>query len=180
MLTSILKKKRAQVDFAPAMIIAIVIALLIMAPIMLRIISTVTGTFFLQMNDTAPEAVREASGAVDTVYHFFDYLVVIFLFVNIIVMFISAWFIDTYPVFIVLYIMFAFIFVLFLPNLLDAVDAVWDKTSSMDDLDPWREGSINLTYTDWIRRNLIMFMIIIFGLTGIITYAKFKLTQGGF
>ena len=171
--------KKGQVDFAPAMLIAIVIALLLMAPVMIRIIGTVTGTFFSQMNDTAPYAVEEATGAVDVVYNFFDYLILIALFINIIVMFISAWFIDTNPVFVVMYIMFAFIFVLFLPNLLDAVDRVWDKTDEMGDLDPWREDtSMNLTYTDWIRRNLIVFMIVVIGLTGIITYAKFKLVQG--
>jgi hypothetical protein len=97
--------KKAQVEFSPAIVIAVIIGLLILAPIMMRIIGTVTGTFFVQMNTTAPSAVAEASGAVDKVYNFFDYLIIIALFINIIVMFISAWFIDTNPAFIILYIM---------------------------------------------------------------------------
>ena len=176
---SLIKNKKGQVDFSPAILIAIVVGLILFAPIMIRIIGVTTGTFFEKMNETSPEAVAPASQAVDVVYNFFDYLILIALFINIIVMFISAWFIDTNPVFVVMYIMFAFIFVLFLPNLLDAVDRVWDKTDEMGDLDPWREDtSMNLTYTDWIRRNLVVFMIVVIGLTGIITYAKFKLVQG--
>ena len=70
MLRPILSKK-AQVEFSPAIVISLIIGLLIMAPIMIRIIGTVTGTFFTQMNETAPVAVKEASTAVDKVYNFF-------------------------------------------------------------------------------------------------------------
>jgi len=178
MLRSIIKNKKANVDFGPIVLIAIAISLFIFAPIMIRVIGTTTGTFFKQMNETAPEAVREASGAVDKVYNFFDYLIVIVLVINIILLFISAWFIDTNPVFIVLYIMFAFIMILFLPNLMDAVDRVWEKAEDMGEYDTWEGSSMNLTFTDWIRRNMMMMMIVIIVLTGIITYAKFKLVEG--
>jgi len=114
---TLIKKKKAQVDFGPAVLIAIILGLVIFAPIMIRIIGITTGTFFTQMNETAPNAVAEASSAVDKVYDFFDYLIVIAMFINIIALFISSWFIDTHPVFIVLYIMFAFILFLFLPKL---------------------------------------------------------------
>jgi len=172
-----LVKKKAQVEFSPAIVIAVIIGLIIFAPIMIKIIGTTTGTFFTQMNTSAPTAVAEASGAVDKVYNFFDYLIVIAIFINIIVLFISAWFIDTNPVFIILYIMFAFIFVLFLPNLLDATDRIWDRMELVED--PWRDGSMNLTFTDWIRQNLIMTSVVVIALSGIITYAKFKMTSGG-
>lgn len=171
--------KKAQVEFSPAIVIALIIGLVILAPIMIRIIGTVTGTFFTQMNESAPSAVAEASGAVDKVYNFFDYLIIIALFINIIVLFISAWFIDTNPVFIILYIMFAFIFVLFLPNLMDAVDAVWERMDAMDVHDTWEGNTMNLTFTDWVRQNLIMVAVVVITISGIITYAKFKMTSGG-
>jgi hypothetical protein len=132
------------------------------------------------MNTTAPSAVAEASTAVDKVYNFFDFLIVIAMFINIILLFISAWFIDTNPLFIVLYIMFAFILVLFLPNLLDAVDKVWEKAEDLGSYDTWGDNSMNLTFTDWIRSNLVLVVVIIIAMTGVITYAKFKITQGQF
>jgi len=175
--------KRAQVEFGPAVLIAVIIGLLILAPVMIRIIGTVTGTFFTQMNDTAPIAVSEASTAVDKVYNFFDYLIVIAMFINIIMLFISAWFIDTNPLFIILYIMFAFIFFLFIPNLLDAVDQVWTKMDSVSAQDTWGDTdalSDTLGFTDFIRRYMMVFSLLVIFLTGIIMYAKIKLTQGQF
>jgi len=170
-------KKKAQVEFSPAIVIALILGLIIFAPIMIKIIGTTTGTFFTQMNISAPDAVAEADSAVRKVYNFFDYLIVIAIFINVIVLFISAWFIDTNPVFIILYIMFAFIFVLFLPNLLDATDRIWGKMDSVEN--DWYSGSMPLAFTDWIRQNLIMFSVVVIALSGIITYAKFKMTSGG-
>ncbi len=177
---TLIKKKKAQVDFGPAVLIAIILGLVIFAPIMIRIIGITTGTFFTQMNETAPNAVAEASSAVDKVYDFFDYLIVIAMFINIIALFISSWFIDTHPVFIVLYIMFAFILFLFLPNLLNAVDGVWTKMEDTASLDTWGDSSLDLTFTDFIRRNMMIFALGIIAITGILVYAKFKLTQGQF
>lgn len=174
------RNKKGQIDFGPAVLVSVIIGLLLFAPIMIRIIGTVTGTFFNTMNDTAPAAVADASSAVDKVYNFFDYLIVIAMFMNIIVLFISAWFIDTNPLFIILYIMFAFVFILFIPNMLDAVDRVWDQTDTLAASDTWEGNSLNLTFTDFIRSNMVMFTLIIIVLTGIITYAKFKLASGGF
>jgi hypothetical protein len=180
MLRSIIKQKKAQVEFSPIVLISIVIGLLILGPIMMRIIGTVTGTFFTQMNDSAPEAVAEGSGAVDKVYNFFDYLIIIVIMINVIMLFVSAWFINTNPVWIIMYIMFAFIFILFVPNLLDAVDAVWERMEDMEDKDTWGNDSLMLDFTDFIRQNLVMFTLIVIVLTGIITYAKFKITSEAF
>jgi hypothetical protein len=173
-------QKKAQVDFGPAVLIAIIIGLLLLAPIMIRIIGTVTGTFFTQMNESYSYAVEPASDAVDKVYNFFDYLIIIAMFINIILLFISSWFIDTNPIFIILYIMFAFILFLFLPNLLDSVDQVWIKMEDMDEHDDWEDDSLNLTFTDFIRRNFMLFSLLIIAITGIVIYAKFKVTQGAF
>jgi len=175
---SLIQNKKAQVEFSPIVLIAVVIGFLILAPIMIRIVGITTGTFFTQMNDSAPSAVSEASGAVDKVYNFFDYLIIIAIFINVIMLFISAWFIDTNPIWIILYIMFAFIFILFVPNLLDAIDSVWDRMEDAGEHDTWGSSSLNLTFTDFIRQNLVMFTLIIIVLTGIITYAKFKLNSG--
>jgi len=175
------RKKRGQIEFSPAVLIAVILGFIILAPIMIRIIGITTGTFFTQMNESAPSAVAEASAGVDKVYNFFDYLIIIAIFINIIVLFISAWFIDTNPVFIVLYIMFAFIFVLFLPNLLDAIDSVWDRMESAGEYDPWRNDTLSskLQFTNFLRENLMMTAVVVIALTGVITYAKFKLISGG-
>lgn len=174
-----IKRKKAQAEFSAAIAIVIIIGLVILAPIMVRVIGVTTGTFFKQMNETAPTAVSEANTAVDKVYNFFDYLIVIAILINVIILFISAWFIDVNPVFIILYILFAFIFVIILPSVLDAVDTIWSKMDSAGSNDPWRADSTTtvLKFTNWIRQNLMLFSLIVITLSGIITYAKFKLVQ---
>jgi hypothetical protein len=174
------ENKKANIDFSPAILVAVIIVLLLLAPIIIRIIGITTGTFFAQMNQSYPDAVAPADKAVETVYNFFDYLIVIAMFINIIVLFISAWFIDTNPIFIVLYIMFAFIFFLFVPNLLNAVDTIWGKMEDASVHDPWRDDPMPLDFTDFIRRNMMMFTLLVIAFTGLLIYAKFKITQGQF
>jgi len=47
-------------------------------------------------------------------------------------------------------------------------------------LDTWGDSSLDLTFTDFIRRNMMIFALGIIAITGILVYAKFKLTQGQF
>jgi len=176
----IIQKKKGQVEFGVMIVITIIIGLILFAPIIMRMVGTITGQFFITMNNSYPSAVAPASDAVDTVTNFFDYLIIIAMLVNIIILFISAWFIDTNPVFLILYIMFSFILFLFLPSLLDAVDTVWVKMEAENTHDLWEGNDLNLTFTDFIRRNMMVFSLIILSLTGILIYAKFKITQGRF
>ena len=74
--------------------------------------------------------------------------------------------------------MFAFIVVLFIPNLLDAADSVWEKMDDASSADPWGSSDLNLNFTDWVRQNLVMTSVVIIALTGIVTYAKFKINSG--
>lgn len=170
--------KKAQVEFSPAVAISFIIALFILAPIMLRVIGITTGKFFSVMNETAPYAVAQASPAVDKVYNFFDYLIIIGMTINILILFISAWFIDTNPIFIIFYIIFAFILFLFIPNLLDAVDKVYIQMNGLSTYDVWGDTSLPLQYTQFAREHMIELSLIIIVLTGIIMYAKIKLLGG--
>lgn len=168
--------KKGQIDFGVGILIVLILGLIIFAPIMLRIIGTITGTLFSQMNQTYPLAVNQGSVAVDRVVNFFDYLIVIAMFISVIVLFISAWFIDTNPAFIILYIMFSFILFLFLPSMLNAVDSVWFELNDMDHLDPWEKTTLDLNYTNFIRENIMVFSLLLIILTGVVIYAKFKIT----
>jgi|AntAceMinimDraft_18_1070375.scaffolds.fasta_scaffold10091_5 hypothetical protein len=159
------KKKKGQMEFSPALFIAGIVVLLILAPIILKVMSSVKTGLGDALNSTDPNAVTEMNYVVDTGTNFIDYLLVIMFFINLIILFISAFFIDTSPIFLVLYIMFAFVFILLLPNMMDAVDQVWSKFAS-------ETGDLPLS--DWIRSNMIMFTLGVFVLTGIIMYTKFK------
>ena len=160
-----IRNKRGQREFSPAIFIVGIIVLIIMAPIILKVISSVRTGITDALNDTEPKAIVEMNYGMDKVVGFIDYLLILMFFVSLIILFISAYFIDTNPIFLVLYIIFAFIFILLLPNMMEAVDTVWSKF-------PVETNSLPLT--GWIQSNMVMFTLGVFILTGIIMYAKFK------
>lgn len=163
--------KKAQIEFSGAAFVAVLIGLLIIAPILIKVVVSATGGFFTAMNTTSPYAVSQGQGAVTSFLNFFDYLVIIGILVNILLMFISAYFIDTSPLFVPLYIIFSFILVLFLPNLIDAVDKVWAK---------FPDSSTYLQYTEFAKNHSLEISIIVIILTGIIMYAKLNSSQQRF
>ena len=166
-----IKNKKGQMEFSPAVFIVGIIILIVFAPIILKVISSVKVGFTTALNDTNPGAIVEMTYGMDKVVGFLDYLLMIMFFVSMIILFISAYFIDTHPVFLILYVMFAFIFILLLPNMMDAVDTVWSKFPAETD---------SLPLTGWVQSNMVLFTLGVFILTGIIMYAKFKFAGSSF
>lgn len=170
---SILKNKRAAFEFSPAVLAIIAVMVFIVVPVIFMVVTTTTTTFFGAMNTTAPDAVAQGQSAVDNVYRWMDTIVLIGFTINVIVLLISAYFIDVNPVFIVLYIFFAFLLILITPNALDVADKVW----AADQIEVLADGTLvtdHLPMTDWIRNNFILFLLTIIIMSGLITYAKIR------
>ena len=163
---SLVKNKKG--EFTPAAFFVIIIILIIAAPIILMVINKATSGVIDAVNATMPAAALEGTLAVEKVTNLFDYVVIIAMLVVLILLFISSFFIDTHPVFIIIYIMAAFILILIAPNVLDAIDTVWGEF-------PIESGQ--LPFTDFMRQNLVAFIVGIIVVTGIIMYAKFKSTR---
>ena len=164
-LKSLIKEKRKKGEFTPAAFFILIVVLIVIAPIILKVINSATGGVIDAVNQTMPSAAREGELAVEKVTNLFDYLVLIAMLVTMVLLFVSSFFIDTHPVFIVIYIMAAFVLILLAPNVLDAVDDVWGKF-------PTESGQ--LPFTDFMRQHLVGFLLGIMIVTGIIIYAKFK------
>jgi len=160
--------KKGQVEFSPMVFFGLIVAVLILAPIILKVVVTVTGGVFTALNSTSPSAVAEGQAVVGVVVGFFDYLILIGMTINMILLFISAFFIDTKPVFVILYILFAFILVVLAPSVLDAVDKIWLQ---------FPDATAYIPYTDWMRSNLVAVIVSIIVLTGIIMYGKMRFAQ---
>lgn len=158
-------------EFAPALFFSLLIVIFILAPVLLKVISSTTTNLFSAVNSTSAEAVTEGQASVNLFTGLFDYLIITFLVVNLLILFISAFYIDTHAVFLILYILSAFIFMLFAPNLLYAVEIIWGVFAT---------ETASLPYTSFLQSHAIGFTLSIIFLTGIIIYAKFKLTQDGF
>lgn len=148
------------------------IGIFVASIIVLRLVNVIVSPFQAQIgNYSAP-----AGAAVGYVHTRFtatwDYVIVFFFFLNIILLFASSFLIDIHPAFILIYIVcIMFLFVLGNSGLY-VLDAMWDAfgTSTETGQTPLQQFIIN-------NFNIIMLGIVI--LSGIITYAKFKFTNGG-
>lgn len=152
-------------EFAPAAFFAILVVLIVLAPIVLKVVNSSTSGLFSALNSTAPAAVAEGESAVQKVTNLFDYLVIIGVLVAVILLFVSAFFIDTHPVFVVMYIIGAFVLILLAPNISGAIDDIYGQFGE-------EEGQLPLT--SFIKDNLVTFLLGILLLTGIIMYSKFR------
>lgn len=161
---SLLKNKKG-FEFSPAFFFTLIVVVFIIAPVILLVMREVTTNTFSSLNDSSPQAVDVGEFAVNKVRTFFDILIVIGITISLLMLFISAFFIDTNPVWLLVYIIFAFVFVLIMPHLIDVIDRIWNRFPT---------DTTALPLTNFLRENLVVFIIAVIFLTGVIMYAKYK------
>ena len=149
-------------------IVGVIIALLFLAPILLNIVKTTTSEFSDALNSTDTNAAATVTGIKDTYVNLWDWVLILVFALNVLLLFISAFFIDTHPAFILVFIMVAFFTMAFAPNILDAVDQLWGDAHYAG------ETGTQLAFMNFLRENFGGVLLSIFVLAGIIMYAKFK------
>ena len=149
-------------------LVGVIIALLFMAPILLNIVTTTTGEFADAINSTNPSAAATVDGITNTYTSLWDWALILIFALNVLLLFISAFFIDTHPAFMLVFIMVAFFTFAFAPNILDATDKIYNNAHYAGDVAAY------LPFMDFLRGNFGAVVLGIFVMAGIIMYAKFK------
>jgi len=148
--------------------VGVVIALLFLAPIFLNVVTTTTGEFADAINSTNSDAAEAVDGVTDTFTNLWDWVLILVFTLNIILLLVSAFFIDTHPAFLLVFIIIAFFTMAFAPNILDATDKIYNSAHYAGDVAAY------LPFMDFLRSNFGAIILGLFVLTGIIMYAKFK------
>jgi hypothetical protein len=163
------KKKNKRGQFGIVTFVGLFLVLLFLAPILLKMVREPISKF----SDAIGNQNEEAAAAVDSIEGTFtnlwDMVILIAFLINILLLFISSFFIDTNPIFFVFYILTVFLLVVFAPNILDAVNRVWDEPAFNE------ETGIHLVLTSFLLNNFGAVVLSIIILSGIIMYAKIKL-----
>ena len=149
-------------------LVGVVIALMFLAPIFLNIVTTTTGEFAKAINGTDPNAAATVESITNTYTSLWDWVLILIFGLNVLLLFISAFFIDTHPAFLLVYIMIAFFTLAFAPNILDATDQIYNNAHYAG------EVAAYLPFMDFLRSNFGTVILGIMVLSGIIMYAKFK------
>lgn len=167
----LLRNKKAQID-NPVMIVAImIIGLLFLAPVVLKIMMTTQTQVANSLGNISSGgdiAKTNFNAVMNTAVNTWDKVIMIAFFLLIVLLFVSAFLIDAHPIFIILYILSNMFLVLFAPNIIDAVDKVYDS--------PTFAGEIaKLTFMDTLRTYYGEFLVGIMIITGIIIFGKLAL-----
>jgi len=164
------KKTKGQSDII--YFIVAVVALLILAPIMLKIVNTSLGSFSTALNASSPAAAANVSGIHEDFTNFWDWLIALGFLVNVIMLFVFSFMVDSHPIFALFYFISSIIILMFSHTFMYPIEQIMGMSAFSAEV-------LQLPITDFIVTN---FDILIFGiilLTGIIMYGKFR-SGGGF
>lgn len=167
--------KKAQLDNPMLIFAVIIIGLLLLAPIVLKIMRDVQAPMSSAFgNISAGGAIAQTN--VDKVLvtgiNFWDKVMVAAFILAVLLLFVSAFLVDAHPFFIILYILMNFFLILLAPNIIQAVDNIYDSPQ-------FATETAMLSFMDTIRSNYAVFLVGMMVITGIIIYGKVALFGGG-
>jgi hypothetical protein len=164
-------RQQEQDDWGVVTFIGIVVIIIMMAPTLLKIVNEPVDKFSTALSNIDPSASEAVDMAHSGFTNLWDTVIMIAFLTSVILLFLSAFLIDTHPAFLVLYIIVCFLLFLFLPDIYDALYKVWGEFAT---------ESAMLPMTEWLLNNLTGVTLAIVILTGIIMYAKIKSSTQGY
>jgi len=158
-------KKKAQYDTIAW--VGAVVVLLMLAPILYMVVHTSLSRFSEAINNTSPAAAASVDLIEGSFLGWIDYLIMVGFLVNIIMLFVFAFMVDTHPLFLVFYIISSVVLMMFAPYVVEPIKQIFGMAEFGD-------AVINLPLTEFVvtRFNIILLGVIV--VAGIIMYAKLK------
>jgi len=173
---SILKNKKGQIDYPIVTWVIVVFGLMILAPIMLKVFTSVQAPVSNSLgnltNHGGATAQANFNGVMNIGINFWDKIILFAFILATLLLIISAFLIDTNPVWIILYIFISFLLILFAGDIIGALDGIYNSSA-------FATESASLAFIGSLRDNFGTILVGIMVLTGIIIYGKIALTGGG-
>lgn len=164
--------KKAQAEFSILTFIVIVAALLIISPIMLKVYRSAMVPLGNALAPMSPTANDTVTTLYTTVTNFWDWVIIMAFLVQIILLFISAFLVNTHPIFLVMYIIFSIFAVIFIPGIQSVMDKVYENYETNTTL---RDADLeHLTFSVNLRENFPIIMIFLIFITGVIAFGKMR------
>lgn len=167
--------KKAQLDNPIIIFAVIIVALLILAPVGLKIMRSIQAPMSASFGNVTNGGAEAQSGfdkVLVTGINFWDKIIIAAFIFSVLLVFVSAFLVDAHPFFIVLYVLLNFVLVLFAPHLIQAVDNIYDSSQ-------FAQETAMLSFMDTIRVHYAEFLVGMMVITGIIIYGKLALFKGG-
>lgn len=159
--------KKAQIDFPILTLIIVVFGLLVLAPFILKILNSFSAPFGEAVGNMSEQAGTNVAYITNSFVGFWDFVILIGFLINVILLFITSFLVDTHPVFLVLFILFGFFTFIFAPTLLDVVNKIYDDPNFALEVS-------QIQMVDFLREYFGIILLGIFVVCGIIIFSKFK------
>lgn len=147
----------------------IVIGLFFLAPILLKVFNSTLEPFSAGVGNVTEQAGTEVTTIKTTFTTFWDWVIIIVMLINIILLFISAFFIDTHPFFLLMFVVVCFLAIIFIPEFMSSVDTIYTSSEFSGEV-------ALLPFLDFVRNYFGVIFVVIMVLVGVIMYAKIRLT----
>lgn len=164
----VLNKKGQLADFPILTFVVVVIGLLFLAPILFKMVYDPLDKFGGSIASVSQGANESVTHIKDTWVNFWDYVIILALLANILLLLITSFFIDVHPAFIAVYVLLGFFMLFFAPQFLDALTELWTNAS-------YTTAVTNLPLTEFILDNFGIVLVSVFVLSGIIMYGKIRM-----
>lgn len=171
-------RKKGQVENSTLVFIFVIIGLIIAAPLLLKLVGTFNTKLIEAANSSSlsvPESSITAVNSITNTYtDWMDSIIVIAFIANILLLFLTAYFIDVSWIFVVFYIIFAFITIVGGPYIYEVgIDMLYGPAGATG---TWilANETLKLPMAAAILNNFGVIMVAIIILSGIIMYAKIK------
>ena len=168
---NILNNKKGQIDYPVLTFAIILIGLILLAPIILKVVRSTLTPFGSALGNMSTMGGAVAETNVNYVLgvfvNFWDGVLMFAFLLAVILLFVSAFLIDANPFFMILYILMLFLTVVFAPEILGAVDRIYEANA-------FAEEVALIPFLDFLRLNFGVVLTAIGILTMIIIYAKIR------
>lgn len=171
-------KRKGQLDHPIIGFFILALGLILIGGIFMKMFISIKSPLvnsFGNITNGGATAVSGVNKVLNTAITFWDKVIVFAFLFGIIFVFISAFFIDVHPIFIVLYIFINFMFMIFAPQIMESLATLYDPLSGAYLGD---EVYQNLPFTIWIAQNFGVFIVGLMIATGIIIYTKLSWNKG--
>lgn len=151
--------------------IGIVVAIFLTSIILLRLTNEILTPFANQLAPYSNQSATVVNSVHDSFTHVWDWVIILLLLFNIILLLVSAFLIDIHPAFLVIYIIAILFLVIFMNTFAAVIDSVWNAVGTATE-------TAQTPLQQFVINNFNIIMLGIIALSGVVMYAKFKLFGG--
>ena len=165
---------KAQGDYPIMMFAFVLIALLLFGLIMFKVNDIIGTKFADAMGNQTAVAATNVRAVTNTFNNFWDFVIVFAFVVNILLLFVSSFMVETHPVFLVVYIVAAMILFIIAPTTLEVVNTI-AGTAGTGATEGFAQYESSLPMLWFLKDHFAIILLSLYFLSGLIMYAKYKM-----